>query len=132
MNKDIPNHAVKAVIRDAEGKILFLQRNPAKGAVANWDLPGGIVEAGESDRIALKREIQEELGLDTTVNDELGTWTFYRPFDGKTVAVTNYSVNLADGNIKLSDEHIGFAWFDSDQIKGLPVKDPSLHNALDV
>ncbi len=132
MNKDIPNHAVKAVIKDSEGKILFLQRNPAKGAVPNWDFPGGIVEAGEDDKVALNREIQEELGLSGIVRDELGKWTFYRPFDGKTVEVTNYSVDLEPGDIELSDEHIGFQWFDFDHIKDLPVKDPSLHNALGV
>lgn len=132
MNKDIPNHAVKAVIRNTEGKMLFLQRNPARGAVANWDLPGGIVEAGEDDRTALKREVYEELRLDVDVKDELGKWTFYRPFDGKTVQVTNYSVELGNGNIQLSDEHIAYGWFDLDQVKKLPVKDQSLYNAMGI
>lgn len=72
----------------------------------------------------------EELGLDCVVNDEIGKWTFYRPFDGKTVEVTNYSVELVDGTIKLSDEHVGFEWYDVSQIKNLPVKDSSLYNAL--
>lgn len=130
MNKDIPNHAVKAVIRNSAGEILFLQRNPAKGAVANWDFPGGIVEDGEDDKTALAREIREELGLDSIVNEQLGKWTFYRPFDGKTVEVTNYSVDLGNGDIELSDEHIGFKWYNSAQIKELSVKDPSLHSAL--
>ena len=31
---------------------------------ADWDLPGGVVEVGESPRLAVGREVQEELGLE--------------------------------------------------------------------
>lgn len=58
MDKIVPTHAVKAVITNEQGDILFLQRNPAKGAKPNWDLPGGLVEDGEEDEIALVREIE--------------------------------------------------------------------------
>lgn len=130
MNNEIPTHAVKAVIKNDEGNILFLQRNPARGAVANWDFPGGIVEAGEEDKIALRREIQEELGVDSVIGDEIGKWTFFRPFDEKTVAVTNYSVELASTAIKLSDEHVDSQWVSIDDSKNLPVKDQSIFSAL--
>jgi 8-oxo-dGTP diphosphatase len=130
MNKEIPTHAVKAVIKNSEGQILFLQRNPLKGAVANWDFPGGIVEDGEEDKIALQREIKEELGVDSSIGDELGRWTFFRPFDEKTVAVTNYSAELVSTSIKLSDEHVDSQWINFDECKKLPVKDQSIFGAL--
>ncbi|GAA3805847.1 NUDIX hydrolase [Nocardioides panacisoli] len=31
---------------------------------ADWDLPGGVVEVGESPRLAVAREVEEELGLE--------------------------------------------------------------------
>lgn len=31
---------------------------------ADWDLPGGVVEVGESPRLAVSREVEEELALD--------------------------------------------------------------------
>ena len=31
---------------------------------ADWDLPGGVVEVGESPQLAVVREVEEELGLD--------------------------------------------------------------------
>jgi 8-oxo-dGTP diphosphatase len=132
MNKDIPTHAVKAVIKDEDGKILFLQRatDPAKKVVPNWDFPGGLVEAGEEDRIALRREIKEELGVDSIIGEELGTWTFFRPFDGNTVNVTNYSVQLTSRDITLSPEHVDLRWIESENAKKLPVKDQSLFGAL--
>ncbi len=39
----------------------------------DWDLPGGVVEVGESPRLAVSREIEEELGLIITAGDLLLT-----------------------------------------------------------
>lgn len=130
MNENIPTHAVKAVIRNAQDEILFLRRNAAKGAQPNWDLPGGLVEEGEDDAIALGREISEELSVDCTVGKELGKWTFYRPLDGATVEVTNYEVSLSEGEISLSDEHTDSQYVPKDQLGKIAVKDSSLWEAL--
>ncbi len=129
---DIPTHAVKAVIKNDEGKFLFLQRkpDPSKKVIPSWDLPGGLVEKGEDDKSALQREIQEELGVDSVVGDEVGRWTFIRPFDGNTVNVTNYSVRLLSQDLKLSHEHTDFQWVEFSQAKELPVKDSSIFSAL--
>ncbi len=39
----------------------------------DWDLPGGVVEVGESPRLAVGREVEEELGLTIPVGDLLLT-----------------------------------------------------------
>ena len=45
-------------------KVLLVHRRPDKHAYPNvWDLPGGLVEPGESDLGALARELHEELGV---------------------------------------------------------------------
>ena len=46
-----------------EGKILLLlrKRSPEKG---KWGLPGGSVKVGEKIESALKREVNEELGVE--------------------------------------------------------------------
>lgn len=36
---------------------------------ADWDLPGGVVEVGESPRLAVVREVEEELSLDIAAAD---------------------------------------------------------------
>ncbi len=130
MNRNIPTHAAKAVIKNDEGEILFLQRNPAKGAVPNWDLPGGLVEEGESDQEALSREISEELGVAAVVTGALGEWSFHRPFDGATVQVTNYEATVEENAFTLSDEHVDSKWIPAEEVKNLSIKDESLLEAI--
>ena len=100
---------------------------------ASWDLPGGLVESGEDDEAALRREIPEEIGRKAvSVGPELGRWSFYRPFDGATVEVTNYAVDLDEGDLTLSDEHVALQWVSPEALRvgDLEVKDPSLFDAL--
>ena len=44
-----------------------------KFLAGEWHIPGGKVEYGETDEIALKREMKEETGLDIIVGDYLGS-----------------------------------------------------------
>jgi 8-oxo-dGTP diphosphatase len=60
---------VAAIIRK-EGRVLITQRRPQAFMPLKWEFPGGKVEAGESDQTALKRELQEELGIDASIGDE--------------------------------------------------------------
>jgi 8-oxo-dGTP pyrophosphatase MutT (NUDIX family) len=47
------------LVRDPEGRVLLCQLTYKR----DWDLPGGVVEVGESPRLAVQREVEEELGL---------------------------------------------------------------------
>lgn len=53
---------VGALIR--EGRVLLVHRRPEKHAYPDlWELPGGMIEVGESELEALARELHEELGV---------------------------------------------------------------------
>jgi 8-oxo-dGTP pyrophosphatase MutT (NUDIX family) len=67
MSKSHIEVIVRGVLVD--GGALLLCRNRKRGHVF---LPGGHVEFGEPARVALEREIQEELGLAVHVGDFLG------------------------------------------------------------
>jgi 8-oxo-dGTP diphosphatase len=52
-----------AVIVAPDQRVLLAQRPPGKAYAGYWEFPGGKVEAGETPRHALDRELAEELGL---------------------------------------------------------------------
>lgn len=64
MNPPRPLRVVAAIIENTDGTLLIAERPPGKHAAGLWEFPGGKVEAGESDAAALRRELQEELGID--------------------------------------------------------------------
>ncbi|MBO6866648.1 8-oxo-dGTP diphosphatase [Thalassococcus halodurans] len=50
---------------DVDGRVLLAQRPEGKSMAGLWEFPGGKVEEGETPEVALIRELQEELGIDT-------------------------------------------------------------------
>jgi 8-oxo-dGTP pyrophosphatase MutT (NUDIX family) len=56
-----------ALIRDVSGAILLVKPTYKEG----WDLPGGLVEPGESPLEAARRECLEELGREVEIGDLL-------------------------------------------------------------
>jgi 8-oxo-dGTP diphosphatase len=50
---------------DVDGRILLAQRPEGKSMAGMWEFPGGKIEAGETPEVALVRELNEELGIDT-------------------------------------------------------------------
>ena len=59
-------HVAAAVITRPDGSFLLGQRAPGTFYPGYWEFPGGKVEAGETPRDALVRELDEELGIQVT------------------------------------------------------------------
>lgn len=75
--------AVKALVRrERDGgttEYLLLKQDTTGDGDYRWVLPGGGVEAGETQREALAREVAEETSLDVTVGDPADAFTFDVP-----------------------------------------------------
>jgi len=59
------------ILLDSEGRYLLGQRPEGKPYAGYWEVPGGKIEKGETIFEALKRELQEELGIDIQSSEEL-------------------------------------------------------------
>ncbi len=54
-----------------DGKLLVCQRTRHQTMPLKWEFPGGKIEEGEQPRDALRRELEEELGILAGVGDEV-------------------------------------------------------------
>jgi 8-oxo-dGTP diphosphatase len=60
----------KIAIFDRDGKILVLRRSDTHPTMANRsDMPGGLVDPGETEREAVVREVKEETGINLALDD---------------------------------------------------------------
>ncbi len=62
---------VVAALIFKDGKILVCQRTRHQTMPLKWEFPGGKIEEGEQPRDALRRELDEELGIQASVGDEV-------------------------------------------------------------
>jgi len=54
-----------------DGKLLVCQRTRHQTMPLKWEFPGGKIEEGEQPRDALRRELEEELGILAGIGDEV-------------------------------------------------------------
>jgi len=52
-------------------RILACQRTRHQVMPLKWEFPGGKIEEGEQPRDALRRELEEELGIEATIGNEV-------------------------------------------------------------
>jgi 8-oxo-dGTP diphosphatase len=62
---------VVAGLIEKDGKLLVCQRTRHQTMPLKWEFPGGKIEEGEQPRAALRRELEEELGIVATIGDEI-------------------------------------------------------------
>ncbi len=99
-------HVVGAVIVE-DKKILCAQRGPDKSLPLMWEFPGGKIEAGETPKEALIREIEEEMLCRIEVGEKVD-YTVYE-YDFGIVHLTTYLSKITSGELKLT-EHEQIKW----------------------
>ncbi|HEX9745138.1 MAG TPA: NUDIX domain-containing protein [bacterium] len=108
--------SVKVLLTNPEGKMLLLRRsvistwNPGK-----YDLPGGKVEFGERFEEGLKREVEEETGLDIILDGFVGA--VEDETDNFRVIHVIMAADSEIKEIKLSEEHDKYVWADLSEIE---------------
>ena len=61
--KRILNVVAAALVKKEDGKLLLARRPAGKSLAGLWEYPGGKIEAGETPKEALARELEEELNI---------------------------------------------------------------------
>ena len=100
-----------------DGKLLVCQRTRHQTMPLKWEFPGGKIEEGEQPRDALRRELEEELGILATIGDEVariqheypnGGMVELRFFDSARISERNrepdfqrYSVGRSKGSAEV-------------------------------
>lgn len=103
-----------AVVRDQH--CLVVQRSAEMTTPLKWEFPGGKVEPGENPRDALRREIQEELGIEVEVQDHLARGFDRQP--DRQIILDVYLARPAGGEIELR-EHRQLAWCRTEDLDSL-------------
>ncbi len=90
---------VVAAVIEKGGKLLVCQRTRHQTMPLKWEFPGGKIEEGEQPRDALRRELQEELGIEARIGDEIARVKHIYP-NGSAVELRFYVVREYGGELE--------------------------------
>ena len=97
-----PSPAVKQVVAALifkSDQILVCQRTRHQTMPLKWEFPGGKIEEGEQPRDALRRELNEELGIEATIGEEVARIR-HEYKNGSAVELRFYTVREYKGEIE--------------------------------
>lgn len=119
LSKYMVTNGAPVIIKNSRGQILLGKRNSkALYYQGFWGLPGGVIDYGESAGDAAKREIKEELGVDSRFI-RYGKTFMQMPTKEcpmQTVTIPVYC-EIKKGTPKPKDETSEVRWFSPKEIR---------------
>ncbi len=88
---------VVAALINRRGRLLICQRRNGGPFPLKWEFPGGKVQPGETPRLALRRELWEELGVRARIGGEVFRTSHRYKAPGLHVKLIFYAVTLPRG-----------------------------------
>lgn len=111
--------AVNAIILSKDkNKLLIIKRKSGLHS-GLWAFPGGLVEKGETDEQALKREIKEETGLQIKkIIRKIADYNYSRK-DKSITSGKNYLVLVKNFDVQINNEVLEFKWASLEELEKL-------------
>ena len=104
-----------------KGDQVLLGKRPPEGSLPGlWEFPGGKMEVGESPEEALKRELNEELGIEAEVGEVFATST--HNYGDKGILLMFFWVDYWKGETKAL-HHDKVEWVDLEKINERDIPD---------
>jgi ADP-ribose pyrophosphatase YjhB (NUDIX family) len=119
--------AVALIVR---GRKVLLVRRASPPYAGTWDLPGGFLEGEETPEVALRRELKEELEVETRSARFLAFFhDIYGPAGFPVLAVL-YRVTVAKGPLATATDVSELRWFDRAALPWRQIRFRSVRDAL--
>lgn len=124
IRREYPNNplvGVGAFIKKNNSVLLVKREHePGKG---KWSLPGGLVNLGERISDAVKREVEEEVGLKVEVIKIVDVFDSIEYDDKRRIRfhyiIVGFMVKIIEGEVRGSEETLQVKWFKADELKDL-------------
>lgn len=98
---------VVAAIAFNDGKVLVTRRAAGQKLAGFWEFPGGKLEPGEDVQTCIVRELEEELGVESTAGEVLTVSEYTYPGGAISLIAIEVSLHSRDFTLTVHDE---YAW----------------------
>jgi len=115
-------------------KVFIGRRNSNKSLSGYWEFPGGKIKEGEKPKLALERELIEELDMKVTVNEYFNT--VIHQYEKFTIELIAYKCQFIDATFKMLD-HDAYEWVNIKELRSwnlapadIPIADELIKNDI--
>ena len=114
------HYEVVAAVIEYDNKILCMQRGKAKFEYTSYkfEFPGGKVEVGEENHIALVRELSEEMDLNVTISEKDYLLTVEHTYPDFAIMMHAYLCKVDTPDFVMK-EHVDFKWLHASELDSL-------------